>query len=124
MPALDILDSRDFVDERGVIRSYFPPDAIVEYNLMTIEPGHVRGMHWHPHFTEYLLFASGDGVVEWLDIDTGECGNINIHPGLSTRAVPRVAHCVRATTPVTFVAMLTRRWDDSDPPIVPFRLDR
>jgi mannose-6-phosphate isomerase-like protein (cupin superfamily) len=117
---MEALPSSDFVDLRGVITTFVPPDPIVEYNLVTLRAGDVRGMHWHPHFTEYLLFMSGEGKVEWRDIDTLRYGLFRIRPGLSTRAVPRVAHAVTAETDVIFVAMLTRRWDDSDPPIVPY----
>lgn len=118
MPALEILTSTDFVDERGAISTFLPHEALVEYNLVTIRAGHLRGMHWHPHFIEYLLFTAGRGHMRWRDKDSGHVHDLVVYPGFSTRAVPGIVHAVEADTDLTFVAMLTRRWDDCDPPIV------
>ena len=111
-------------DGRGGIFTYLPipPDAIVEYNLIDLRAGKVRGMHWHPHFTEYLLFVSGHGVVLSRDIDGGPTEMTHVSKGVSTRAVPRLAHEVHASDDLVFVAMLTRQWDLSDPPVVPFKI--
>ena len=118
MPYLEILTSTDVVDERGRIATFLPHEAIIEYNLVTINAGHHRGLHWHPHFIEYLLFTHGHGHMRWRDKDGGIVHDVPVVPGFSTRAVPGIVHAIEADTDLTFVAMLTRRWDDCDPPIV------
>lgn len=118
MSSLEILTSTDVADERGIIRTFLPHEALVEYNLVTINAGYHRGMHWHPHFIEYLLFVSGRGIMRWRDKDSGQVHELAIYPGLSTRAVPGIIHAINADTDLTFMALLTRRWDDCDPPIV------
>ena len=124
MADIEFLDHTDFVDRRGTVRTFLPSDPIVEYNLITLKAGDVRGMHWHPHFVEYLLFVSGEGSLTWRDIYPPVGGGKSlrykrdVEAGVSTRAPIGVAHAVEATTDLTFIAMLTRRWDDSDPPII------
>lgn len=49
-------------DGRGGIWTYLPAEPIVEYNLIVSKSGAMRGMHWHPCFTEYLLVVSGSGA--------------------------------------------------------------
>jgi dTDP-4-dehydrorhamnose 3,5-epimerase-like enzyme len=105
-------------DSRGTITTFLPDEPIVEYNVVTIRAGCVRGMHWHPEFTEYLLFVVGHGILRYRDIDSPEVETMYVGPGVSTRAVPGLAHAIEATTDMTFIAMLTRRWDDCDPPII------
>lgn len=118
MKTLEVLDPVIFADSRGTVTTFLPPDPIVEYNLITLRAGDVRGMHYHPHFTEYLLFVSGEGYLTWREPDDDRTWGMDVEQGISTRAEPGVAHAVRAETDLTFIAMLTRRWDDCDPPIV------
>lgn len=118
MPHLEIVTPDLYADERGTIRTYIPSEPLVEYNVVTISAGQVRGMHWHPHFTEYLLFLRGEGELSWRDVAGDASGSLVVLPGMSTKAVSGVAHAVRAITDLSFIAMLTRRWDDSDPPII------
>jgi quercetin dioxygenase-like cupin family protein len=118
VPDLEVLTSTEHADERGRITTFLPHEAIIEYNLVTLGAGQARGYHWHPHFIEYLLFTAGHGHIRWRDKDGGQVHDLAIYPGLSTRAVPGIVHAVEADTDLTFVAMLTRRWDDCHPPIV------
>lgn len=118
MAELDILTPTVFADGRGAISTFLPPEAIVEYNLVTLHAGLVRGMHWHPHFIEYILVTNGHGWMRWRDKDGGQVHIEELKPGFSSRAIPGVVHAVTADTDLTFVAMLTRRWDSCDPPIV------
>jgi mannose-6-phosphate isomerase-like protein (cupin superfamily) len=114
-------------DGRGGILTYVPPEPVVEWNLIVTKAGKVRGMHWHPHFVEYLLFVDGHGVVVSQDRDdeAGESREVtNVSKGVCTRAPVGVAHTVLAITDLTFVAILTRKWDDSDPPIVQLPAER
>ena len=120
MADIEFLDHTDYTDSRGTVRTFLPPEPIVEYNLITLKAGDVRGMHWHPHFIEYLLFVSGDGWLAWRDIEGHRTTHRRVGHGVSTRAPIGVAHSVTALTDLTFIAMLTRRWDDSDPPIIAF----
>ena len=55
------LQPEEFSDHRGVIKSFYPDEAVVEYNLMTINKGSSRGFHYHPHFNEYMMVVHGEG---------------------------------------------------------------
>lgn len=122
MRRIEVLAASEHTDARGSILTFLPHEALVEYNLITYLAGSVRGMHWHPHFIEYILFAGGTGLLSSKDKDGGPVTLTDIRPGLSVRLVSGVAHAVRADTDMTAVALLTRRWDDSDPPLVRFGL--
>ena len=118
MRHLEAVRPSHYADARGTIDTFLPHEPIVEYNVVTIREGQVRGMHWHPEFTEYLLFVAGAGVLRSRDIDSEHVAVRLVGPGQSTRAVPGVVHAIEAVTDMTFIAMLTKRWDDCDPPIV------
>ncbi|MBX2798829.1 MAG: hypothetical protein KTR31_14230 [Myxococcales bacterium] len=108
-------------DGRGGIFTWIPPEPIVEWNLIYLHPNKVRGMHYHPHFIEYLLIVQGEGVlVSKDDPDDPDCAEETLHvsKGMCTRTPIGVMHTVYAITELSFVAMLTRQWDHSDPPIV------
>lgn len=105
-------------DGRGGIFTWIPPEPIVEFNMVYLLPGKVRGDHSHPHFVEYLLFVEGTGVLVTRDGPDAPEEFIHVSKGICTRTPVDVVHTVHAITPLTFVAMLTKKWDDSDPPIV------
>jgi quercetin dioxygenase-like cupin family protein len=104
-----------FEDARGKISTFYPADAIVEYNLLETKQGDHRGYHYHPHFDEYMLVVDGccrfsehDGVTESINLNTGD--SLYIPSG--------VAHSFVAITDLKFISLLTQRWNDSIPPIV------
>lgn len=110
-----LLTAELFEDHRGTIRSFYPDDNIVEYNLMITSKGDARGYHYHPHFDEYMIIVDGeclfkeysDSIYETV-LTTGD----SIH-------IPKyTAHTFIALTDFKFVSMLTKRWHDSNPPIV------
>ncbi|WP_280296219.1 cupin domain-containing protein [Nocardia abscessus] len=108
-------------DGRGGIFTWVPPEPLLEFNLIYMHPGKVRGLHYHPHFVEYLLFVEGNGVlVTKDDHEDPNCPEEFIHvgKGICTRTPIGVMHTVYSITPLTFVAMLTKPWDECDPPIV------
>ena len=66
------------------------------------------------------LVAEGSGVMvtrEHPDVPDRE-EFIHLSKGICTRTEKNVYHAVHAITDMTVIAMLTRRWDDCDPPIV------
>jgi len=104
-----------FTDHRGTIRSFFPDENIVEYNLMITKKGDERGYHFHPHFIEYMLVVEGVGKFrEYGD----EVHEVLLHVGDSIRIPKDTAHTFIALTDFKFVSMLTKRWNDSNPPII------
>ena len=107
-------------DGRGGIFTWVPPEPIVEFNMLYFRPGKTRGFHYHPHFIEYLLVADGSGVlVTREDPQDPECEEfIHLSKGVCTRTETNVYHTVYAITDMTLIAMLTHRWDHSDPPII------
>ena len=59
------------LDGRGGIFTWVPPDTIAEFNMVTFRPNAIRGNHYHPEFTEYLLVVRGQGVAVWREHETG-----------------------------------------------------
>tara|TARA_B100001750_G_C15027661_1_gene360181 strand:- start:90 stop:476 length:387 start_codon:yes stop_codon:yes gene_type:complete len=107
-------------DGRGGIFTWLPEEPIVEFNLLFFKPGKTRGFHYHPHFIEYLLCVQGSGVlVTRKDKNDPKTESvINLSKGVCTRAEKNTYHTVYSITEMTLVAMLTKRWDDSKPPII------
>ncbi len=107
-------------DGRGGIYTWLPNEPIVEFNLLFFKPGKTRGFHYHPHFIEYLLCVDGNGVLITRDDNNDSKTErvINLSKGVCTRAEKNSYHTVYSITEMTLVAMLTKRWDDSEPPIV------
>jgi quercetin dioxygenase-like cupin family protein len=104
-----------FEDHRGIIRSYYPDENIVEWNLMITKKGDARGYHYHPHFNEYMTIVQGECLFkEYSD----EIHEHVLHVGDSIRIPIGTAHTFIALTDFKFVSLLTKRWNDSNPPIV------
>jgi mannose-6-phosphate isomerase-like protein (cupin superfamily) len=107
-------------DGRGFISTYFPEEQINEFNIVYFHAGMVRGLHYHPHFVEYPLVASGEGVFVYRT----EANNPNseksfiLSKGMCLRIPIGVVHTIYSITELTIVASLSKRWDDCDPPIV------
>ena len=107
-------------DGRGGIFTWIPEEPLLEFNMLYFNPGKVRGFHYHPHLVEYLLVVDGNGALVYRD-DLKDKKNekfIHLSKGMCTRADKNTYHTVHAITAMTIIAMLTKRWDDSDPPIV------
>jgi len=111
----EYLEPEVFEDHRGVIRSFYPDEAVVEYNLMTIKKGEIRGYHYHPHFHEYMLVVHGCCMFTEL---TDKPIKKILYEGDSIRIPIGTAHSFEALEDMKFVSMLTRKWHSSDPPIV------
>ena len=107
-------------DGRGGIFTWLPKEPIVEFNLLFFKPGKTRGFHYHPHFIEYLLCVDGNGVLITRDDNNNPKTEsvINLSKGVCTRAEKNSYHTVYSITEMTLVAMLTKRWDHSEPPII------
>jgi len=110
-------DLRTVKDGRGGIFTWVPKDPIVEFNLVFIKANKLRGNHYHPEFDEYFLITEGQGVIvnksakgkeDFLYMGKGDCFYI-----------PQGAnHVFYAITDLNAIAMLTKKWDDCNPPIV------
>ena len=106
-------------DGRGGIFTWLPKEPIVEFNMLYFRPGKTRGFHYHPHFIEYVLIVNGNGVMivkENLKKNEKE-KIIHLSKGMCTRTEMNVHHTIYAITDLTIVAMLTKPWDECDPPI-------
>jgi len=115
MDKCKILTADLFEDERGTTRSFYPDEDIVEYNLMITKKGDARGYHYHPHFVEYMIIVDGECLFKEYSDSIHETV---LTEGDSIRIPSGTAHTFIALTDFKFVSMLTKRWHDSDPPIV------
>ena len=107
-------------DGRGGIFTWLPKEPLVEFNMLYFNPGKVRGFHFHPEFIEYLLVVNGNGTLVYRDDANDKKTEKFIHlsKGICTRTDKNTYHTVYAITEMTIVAMLTKRWDHSNPPII------
>jgi mannose-6-phosphate isomerase-like protein (cupin superfamily) len=107
-------------DGRGGIFTWLPEEPILEFNMLYFLPGKTRGFHYHPHFKEYLLVVNGSGtLVTRTDAKDPKTESfVHLNKGTCTKTEKNIYHTVYAITEMTIVAMLTKRWDDCDPPIV------
>ena len=105
-------------DGRGGVFSWVPEDAIVEFNMLYFNPGATRGNHYHPEFNEYVLVVAGEGIMVSKDSEGGEKKIIHMSKGSCVRTPSGVIHTFYAISPVTAIAMLSKKWDDCTPPIV------
>lgn len=105
-------------DGRGGIFTYLPDEPIVEFNYMFIRAGKQRGHHFHPHFDEYFLLVSGSALFLWREQGTDESHQFLLAPGQCVLNRAGSAHRLMAIEDCQAIAMLTRKWDDCDPPIV------
>ena len=103
-------------DGRGGIFTWIPKEPIVEYNMLYFKPGKSRGFHYHPEFVEYVLVVDGQGTM--VVKKDGEEKIIHLSKGVSTRTAPFIYHTIYAITELTVVAMLTKKWDDCDNPVI------
>ena len=107
-------------DGRGGIFTWLPKEPLVEFNMLYFNPVKVRGFHFHPEFIEYLLVVNGNGTLVYRDDANDKKTEKFIHlsKGICTRTDKNTYHTVYAITEMTIVAMLTKRWDHSNPPII------
>ena len=107
-------------DGRGVILTWVPEDQIVEFNIVHFRPSCVRGMHYHDHFIEYSLCVYGHGMFVYrIDKDDPKSEkSLNISKGFCVRIPKKVVHTIYSIDELTMVAMLSKEWDESNPPIV------
>ena len=107
-------------DGRGGIFTWIPDEPLVEFNMLYFQPGKTRGFHYHPHFIEYSLITEGSGVLVTRDDPEKKETESLIHlsKGICIRTEINTYHTIYAITEMTIIAMLTKRWDESDPPIV------
>jgi len=104
-------------DGRGGIFTFYPNDPIVEFNFLYINKNKIRGNHYHPEFDEYFLLTSGEGVMVTIN-ENGEEEFIQMSKGKCIMSPKNTKHVYYAITDSTAVALLTKKWDDSNPPIV------
>jgi mannose-6-phosphate isomerase-like protein (cupin superfamily) len=106
------------MDGRGGIFTWVPKDAILEFNLIYFHPDKVRGNHYHPEFTEYLLVVEGSGVLVTANPAGGPDLVLHVSKGTCFRTPPGTAHAFHAITHATAISMLTKPWDTCEKPIV------
>jgi mannose-6-phosphate isomerase-like protein (cupin superfamily) len=105
-------------DGRGAILTFYPADApIVEWNLIYTHAGHARGFHYHPEFDEYVLVTQGHGTYVELTADRGE-RSVTVSAGDCLHFPTGTRHTLYAITDMRMVAMLTKRWNDCERPLV------
>ena len=110
-------------DKRGGIFTWVCPDTpIVEFNMLYFTPQASRGEHFHSEFTEIFLVVEGEGIMVSIDTETKERHVLHMAKGSCVKNRPLVPHAFHAISPVTAIAMLTKEWDRSEPPITRYEV--
>lgn len=105
-------------DERGGIFTFFPLDLpIAEFSFIFTTAGKTRGFHYHEEFDEYVLITDGHGVYVELGED-GQEYSLKMAAGECVHFPRGMPHTFYAITDVRMVAMLTKRWNDCERPLV------
>jgi len=104
-------------DGRGGIFTWVPQDKIAEFNLLYFTPGATRGHHYHPEFTEYFLVVDGSGVFVSRESAESKEEVIHLSRGSCVRVPQGTSHTIYAINNMTAIAMITKPWDDCNPPI-------
>ena len=104
--------------QRGGIFTFLPLDLpIAEFSLIFTAAGKSRGFHYHEEFDEYVLLTEGHGVyVERAD--DGQEYSLKMAAGECVYFPRTMAHTFHAITDVRMVALLTKRWDECQRPLV------
>ena len=110
-------------DGRGGIFTFYPHELpIVEWNLIFTRAGATRGFHYHEEFQEYSIITEGHGLYVSKH-DNGEAYSMKVSAGDCLTFPPYTPHALYAVTDMRLVAMLTKRWNDCDRPIVLVDID-
>jgi len=105
-------------DGRGGIFTWVPNIPIAEFNMLYFLPNKIRGNHYHPEFTEYILIVSGAVVMVTKDLETGEELNMQAGQGICFRIPPNTPHAVYAITNAICISLLSKPWDECKSPII------
>ena len=108
------------LDGRGGIFTWYPSEPIVEYNMIYIKPGKIRGLHYHPEFVEYSLIVSGNGSFVYKDNlkDINSEKSIHLSKGTCIKIEKNTFHTIYSINEMTIIAMLTKKWNDCVNPIL------
>tara|TARA_A100001515_G_scaffold145044_2_gene151536 strand:- start:7300 stop:7680 length:381 start_codon:yes stop_codon:yes gene_type:complete len=109
-------------DGRGGIFNWVPEFNIKEFNFLFWNKGADRGDHYHPHFHEYMLLTSGEGVS--ISGEEENKKTIYLSKGHCLYVPKGVVHVFHAITDCTAVSFLSEEWDLSNPPIIYQRVEK
>lgn len=103
-------------DGRGGIFTWVPEEPIEKYRMIHCNPvTKVREEHTSKS-KEYLLITGGSGAIVFKE-PSRDREVVPLSKGDCIYASPGIAHTVVPITPLSAVAMLTKKWDDCEEPI-------
>ena len=108
------------LDGRGGIFTWFPNEPLVEFNMLYFNAAKIRGLHYHPEFVEYSLVVSGNGCFVYRDniSDKNSDKTVHLSKGTCIRIEKNTYHTIHSINEMTVIAMLTKKWDDCENPIL------
>jgi len=106
-----------FKDGRGIIKTYYPhADSIKEWNYIITNKGHIRGFHYHPEFDEYIMLVEGEGI--YTEIINGNEVTTTVSSGECIHIPSGISHTLYPITDCKMIAMITKKWDDCETPLI------
>lgn len=97
-----------------------------QLSLLTIEPGHERGNHWHARKREWFSCISGEVDLELDSFETAERRTIRLtSTDIAFECVePRVAHKVVNVghDAAKVLVVISEPYDPRDPDTIPFQV--
>ncbi len=108
------------IDERGSILGSSNEQQWEEINFITSMKGSVRGGHYHKSCMEGILITEGIVAIVFRDTRSKQVYTFTAKKGSLINIQPYVEHTFTALTDVSWVNMLTRKFDQEFPDIYSF----
>jgi UDP-2-acetamido-2,6-beta-L-arabino-hexul-4-ose reductase len=92
------------------------------FHTVSMEPGTVRGNHFHPQVTEWLLFCGGPILLLWQDTDSNEVKKFLINNNQTLVIIPPgVKHAVKnmGEHPLYLIAFRSPAPSSQEPEVLP-----
>ena len=68
----------------------------IAFHTVSMEPGTIRGNHFHPQVTEWLLFCGGPILLAWQDPDSDRTEKIRIEDNHTYVIIPPgIKHAIK-----------------------------
>lgn len=131
----EIEELKKFSDERGFLVEFVKNNELGEDDksfgqiyVTTINPGHVRGNHYHDKKNEYYAITSGSVLLVVEDIATKERAERTVDASggkvFRIRVGPGFAHAIKNNSDevITLTAYASKPYNPTDPDQTPYPL--
>jgi L-fuculose-phosphate aldolase len=126
LPLTDrFLRRKRLVQERGELALIEDGPAIRHLGYFSLKKGegYFRGGHAHEKKTERFYIISGSLRLQYVDLESGEKGEVPLHSGMRVAVHPRCAHRFRAREDAQVIEYYDSVYDPHDDQPYEFKLE-